>query len=231
MNNEIKELIKRCKPIKRIVDIVREKNDDKSYQKRVDTIGKYGSCIVQEIEICLNNSGLIYFATCGTLLGLIRENKLLKDDYDMDYGVVIETSSDWETLATALKRIGFKKIREFLLEERITEQTYRHENGVEIDFFGHFIENGNLCFYSYDKIPGIHYPAENMWSVYRLDNGKFIGVKKIITEIGTVTVPINAEEYLTYNYNDDWRIPNPNFKANTGKGCHIINDKFGIIKY
>ncbi len=231
MKKYIKELMNSNKLTKRMVEIVRKKKNDKLYKERIDIIKRHGNIVVQEIESCLNNSGLIYFATCGTLLGLIRENRLLSDDYDMDYGIIIESSRDWETLALALNEIGYEKIREFLLDEKITEQTYRHQNGVEIDFFGHFIENENLCFYSYDRIPEINYPSENLWTAYRLNNGQFKGIKKIVTDIGRVTVPANAEEYLTYNYNDDWMIPDPNFKANTGKGCHIINDKFGIIKY
>ena len=231
MEKYIKRIMNSNKITKSMIDAVRKIRDDKLHKKRINIIKKHGRVVVQEIEGCLNNSGLIYFATCGTLLGLIRENRLLRDDYDMDYGVIIKSSHDWETLAIALNEIGYEKIREFWLDEKITEQTYKHKNGVEIDFFGHFIEDDNLCFYSYDRIPGMNYPSEILWTAYRLNNGKFKGTKKIETDIGMVTVPANAEEYLTYNYNDDWMIPNPKFKANTGKGCHIIYDKFGIIRY
>ena len=54
-------------------------------------------------------------------------------------------------------------------------------------------------------------------------------MKRIKTSIGVISVPQNAEEYLTYNYNDDWRIPNPDFKANSGKGCYLLKDAFGRI--
>lgn len=231
MKKYLKKIMNSNKMTKSIIDAVRKTRNDNLHRKTIDTIKKHGHIIVQEIERCLDNSDLIYFATCGTLLGLIRENRLLQNDYDMDYGVIINSPSDWETLAIALNEIGYKKIREFLLDEKITEQTYRHQNGVEIDFFGHFIENDSLCFYSYDRIPEMNYPSENLWTAYRLNNGQFKGTKKIETDIGMVTVPVNAEEYLTYNYNDDWMIPNPNFKANTGKGCNIIKGKFGIIRY
>ena len=48
-------------------------------------------------------------------------------------------------------------------------------------------------------------------------------------DIGTVTVPRNAGEYLSFNYNDDWMIPKPSFKANTGQGCQLLKYKRGII--
>ena len=146
MKRILKVFIKSNEIMKRIKKIAEKLRDDYLYKKRVEMIRKHGSVIVQEIETSLNKSGLVYFATCGTLLGLIRENRLLSNDYDMDYGVIIGSSRDWEILASELNRIGFVKIREFLLEGRITEQTYRNKNGVEIDFFGHFVENAFCVF-------------------------------------------------------------------------------------
>lgn len=230
MKKKIKKIMCSNVFIRKLIHTFIERKNDRIYKNRVNIIRQHGSVVIQNIEGCLNESNLVYFATCGTLLGLIRENRLLKNDYDMDYGVIIKSSKDWNILSSSLHKIGYKKIREFMLDDKITEQTYRDKNGVEIDFFGHFIEDGNLCFYSYDKIPEINYPSEDMWTVYRLNNGEFKGTKKISTDIGIVTIPVNAEEYLAYNYNDDWMIPNPNFKANTGKGCRIIDGKYGIIR-
>lgn len=203
----------------------------KNLKLREKMIKEHGREIVLEIETILSESRLIYFATCGTLLGLIRENRLLRNDYDMDYAVLIEKNDDWNKLEKCLKESGYKKVRKFSLDGRITEETYSNDLGIEIDFFGHFIENDELCFYSYDKLSEVIYPSENMWTAYILKNGKFSGVKRILTDIGKVTVPANAEEYLSYNYNDNWRIPDPAFKANSGKGCSILNDKFGVIHY
>lgn len=229
MKKEVKALIKNG-PFCKVLDKIEEKKCHRAYLKRINTITKQGAYIVHEIEESLNDSGLTFFATCGTLLGLIREGRLLKNDYDMDYGILIEKPDDWKTLSVALSKIGYRKIREFSLNQRVTEETYKGKNGVEIDFFGHFIENGALCFYSYDKLPGVEYPSDDSWTAFRLVNGTYQGTKKIETNIGTVTVPLNAEEYLTYNYNDNWKTPNPDFKANTGKGCTMISGQFGKIK-
>ena len=205
------------------------RREKKLLEKRIKVFKERGIETIQMVESALSKSGLEYFATCGTLLGLIRENRLLRNDYDMDYGVLIREDKTWSQLENTLKGIGFSKIRCFTLNDKVTEQSYANDKGMTIDFFGHFIEDEELCFYSFDKIDGEQYPADDNWSAYILRNGKYCGVKKIDTEIGTVTVPVNAEEYLTYNYNDNWMIPDPNFKANTGKGCSLIKDTYGII--
>ncbi len=199
-------------------------------EKRIAVMKEKGNLSVKEIETALSDSGITYFATCGTLLGLIRENRLLSNDYDMDYAILVESTDSWKKLEKTMQGIGYELIRHFSLGGRVTEHTYRSKDGIEIDFFGHFIEDGELCFYSYDKLPEVKYPSEKHWSAYILRNGAYAGVKRIETQIGTVTVPVNAEEYLTYNYNDDWRIPDPNFKANTGKGCSLLEGRYGMIE-
>ena len=161
---------------------------------------------------------------------MIREKRLLKNDYDIDYGVIIDDQNSWKILETSLAEIGYKKIRDFLLDNKVTEQTYRNNKGAEIDFFGHFIINDNLYFYSYDKLQEVEYPSENLWTAYILNNGKYKGTKIIMTDIGMVTVPSNAEEYLSCNYNDDWMQPNPNFKYLSGKKWQVINNIFGVLR-
>ncbi len=217
------------KLLDRLIGFAKKVNQKRRFLHRVNQFSLYGNAAVAGVENAFSAEGLVYFATCGTLLGLIRENRLLKRDYDLDYGVLIEKETDWQRIEKCLLAEGFEKIRYFSLDGKITEQTYRNTHGVEIDIFGHFIIDHELCFYSYDKLPDVQYPSEDAWTAYILKNGSYQGVKKIETSIGVISVPKNAEEYLTYNYNDDWRIPDPNFKANTGKGCFMLEHRFGRI--
>lgn len=226
---KLKGLLKKNKCINSYVIRRNQKKYESDIAKRKNTINDQGSDIVKAIEAVLDDSELVYFATCGTLLGLIREGQLLKNDYDLDYAILVNRDEDWVALGKCLNKIGYKKIRDFSLDGTVTEETYRNDLGVEIDFFGHFIKDGELCFYSYDKLESEAYPSEELWTAYLLRNGEYCGTKKYHTKIGVVTVPENAEEYLTYNYNDNWRIPDPDFKANTGKGCSLIEDHYGRI--
>lgn len=215
--------------LKKVIGLVKKLNQKRLFNQRINNFCLFGESTIISVEEILASEKLTYFATCGTLLGLIRENKLLKRDYDLDYGVIIEEETDWKKIERCFLQNGYKMIRFFTLEGKTTEQTYRSNNGIEIDIFGHYFINNELCFYSYDKLSSIEYSSENEWSAYILKNGRFKGTKRIDTDVGKVTVPQNAEEYLSYNYNDDWRIPNPNFQANSGKGCSLLKNKFGYI--
>lgn len=221
----IKKIIKKTNLYSKYFQLIK----DKKIKKRIQIINDRGIDFIKNIEEVLSDTGLTYFATCGTLLGFIREKSFLKNDYDFDYAIMIYSGKEWDILEQKLMKNGYKKIRYFTFDGIITEQTYKSLNGIEIDFFGHFIIDGNLCFYSYDKLPSLLYKNENEWSIYILNNGKYEGIEKIIINIGEVTVPKNSGTYLSYNYNDDWMIPNPNFKPNTGKGCKLISNKYGVI--
>ena len=147
MKKEVKALIKNG-PFCKVLDKIEEKKCHRAYLKRINTITKQGAYIVHEIEGSLNDSGLTFFATCGTLLGLIREGRLLKNDYDMDYGILIEKPDDWKTLSVALSKIGYRKIREFSLNQRVTETSvYKGYKQDKIEMRGDRAEMSDFPLY------------------------------------------------------------------------------------
>ena len=95
------------------------------------------------------------------------------------------------------------------------------------ELFGQFYDGNKMIQYSYDKLDGVKYSSNSEYSVYlvtlpRVDKTKYIeadGVK--------VSVPYNAEEILASIYNEDWRVPNPNWKSNSGKCSTLLNGKVG----
>ena len=62
---------------------------------------------------------------------------------------------------------GFKKVREFKLDEMVTEQTYKVK-GLLIDFFGQFYEGSKMIQYSYERISDVTYDSNSEYSVYRV---------------------------------------------------------------
>jgi len=51
---------------------------------------------------------------------------------------------------------------------------------------------------------------------------------KLISVDGVaVPVPDNAEDILKCIYNEDWRIPNPNWKSNSGKCSKLLPNEYG----
>ena len=79
--------------------------------------------------------------------------------------------------------------------------------------------------YSFDKLEDVQYSSDSEYSVYlvtlpRVDKTKYIEVDGV-----KVSVPDNAEEILASIYNEDWRVPNPNWKSNSGKCSTLLKGK------
>ena len=96
---------------------------------------------------------------------------------------------------------------------------------MNIDFFGQFYEDTHMIQYSFEYIPNCEYNDENERSVYLVTLPKVVETKKIRMGNVSVSVPVNSEELLTAIYNEDWRIPNPNWKSNSGKCSVLLKNK------
>ena len=204
--------------------LVGQKKIERKMQHQQEEIQNNGVKYLNLVENTMNTSGGLYYAYAVTLLGIVRDKKLIKWDLDIDFAVVITEDFSWSDLQKVMAKSGFRKIREFVFEGLVTEQTYQVDK-LTIDFFGQFYDGNKMIQYSYDKLDGVKYSSNSEYSVYlvtlpRVDKTKYIeadGVK--------VSVPYNAEEILASIYNDDWRIPNPNWKSNSGKCSTLLKDK------
>lgn len=226
--NELKQMWHRIKAI----PIIGENYEKFIGKKKIERIWKLhqgelqnnGIQYLNTIENVMNKSGGLYYAYAGTLLGIVRDKKLIKWDLDIDFAVVISDKFSWTDLQRVMEEFGFRKIREFVFEGLVTEQTYQVEK-LTVDFFGQFYDGDKMIQYSYDKLGGVSYSSTYEYSVYlvtlpRVDKTKYIDI-----DGSKVSVPVNAEEILAAIYNDDWRVPNPNWKANSGKCSVLLNDK------
>ncbi|MDH4572897.1 LicD family protein [Salinicola acroporae] len=99
---------------------------------------KAGLALVQ-LKEDLAEHDIDFFLVSGTLLGCIREGTILGHDTDIDVGVMPEVSM--KSLRNAIKHS-----RRFKLQEIVSENTLYvvHPNGVKIDIFRHYEEDGKL---------------------------------------------------------------------------------------
>jgi hypothetical protein len=74
-------------------------------RKRVH-IQKHGRELLQHVYILLTAEEVTFFVDFGTLLGIIREERLLGHDLDIDFGVIIEDAHTREKVQRALKNGG-----------------------------------------------------------------------------------------------------------------------------
>lgn len=204
--------------------LIGNKKTKKRMQRQREEIQNNSAKYLNLVESIMSTSCALYHACFGTLLGIVRDNKLITWDVDIDYAVVISDDFSWNDLEKAMSKSGFKKIREFVFEGIVTEQTYQVDK-ITIDFFGEFYDGNNMIQYTYNKLTGVKYSSYLDYSVFRLTLPRVDKIKQININGVNVSVPCNSEEILASVYNDDWRVPNPNWKSNSGKCVTFLDGK------
>lgn len=147
-----------------------------------------------DLKLILDAHKINFFIISGTLLGCIREKKILSHDKDIDIGV-FESNLDVAKLISIIKKSGFFELMPIRNDKYIK---IKHLNGVFIDIFIHYEDSQ----YYY------HRTAKIEWK-----NQKF-SLKKIRFLDHDFWIPEDYKLYLSENYGDDWMIPKVNFDSN-----------------
>ena len=152
---------------------------------------KNAEIALKDFNFLLKTKNIDMFLVSGTLLGCIREGKLLGHDKDVDVGVWDNTPN--EELLDLIKTSGC-----FYLQASRAKEIVRikHVNGIAIDVFYHYKDSNSLW----------HGGVKVKWhnSPFNLIKHHFLGYEYLIPE--------NYDQYLTENYGD-WRQPKYDFDS------------------
>ena len=166
---------------------------------------------VQEIAKKENVQSSPYF---GTLLGLVRDGRLIKHDTDMDF-IVSYKNKDLKDFYSHLKSAGFIPERMMLLNGKMVEFTMCY-NVVNVDFFlvGESSEKDKNIFVFDDRGEArLHtYPKIEEMSEMKTTSGAI------------VMIPKNATEHLENEYGN-WRVPDKNWDARRGPSFKGLLDR------
>lgn len=198
------------KKVKVIYNPYRKIKGDYLTRKGIKALHNDGVNTIDAIEKALMEYGIVFFADCGTLLGIIRDHDFIPWDSDMDYGIVVDNSFDWKKFEEHMNQCGFHKILQFCLQGKITEQAYSwNNNALKIDFFAKLHEDQKLVSYIYYRKPEYEYSSDNDCHVRKMKYAVVHSTKRLKFKGTYVTVPENAEQYLESVYSKSWRTPDP----------------------
>lgn len=147
----------------------------------------------------LKNEGYEVFLNSGTLLGIVREGRLIEHDDDIDLAVVIPADSE-ERAASA-----WKALRDKLEAKGLLDPDGRNQPGIfklnpkgstEIDLFPAWVSDGRVFVYPH--------------TYGQLSREEVLPAKPCA--ITGFDLPAEPEKMLALNYGDGWQTPDPLFK-------------------
>lgn len=168
-----------------------------------------------EVEQTLAKMGYESFINSGTLLGAIREGRLLPHDDDADLGVIIPGETLDEVISNCIQLL-------LRLADINMISIWHVENGCK-----HIALNTNLQMDLFPcwKVDGdmLAYPHG------RLAADKVLPLGKIDMEGHSLSIPNAAEDFLALCYGPDWRVPDDTYVYPWGRALsHFVeyNAKF-----
>lgn len=201
-----------CPPPTPTADI--DRKDDFSKRDAVEALQDFADALPLE-QWC-------WYLVSGTFLGLHREGGFLAHDYDIDIGIHGESVSVDNLIATldAHSRFVTKKVDHHIDITQDAEGYLRlvkvpalvkliHQNGLNLDVFIHYTENGNCWHGSI---------------IHRWENSPFALVRSELEGV-PVYIPEDADSYLTENYGD-WKTPVKDFDCTTGTPNLVVSRNF-----
>jgi phosphorylcholine metabolism protein LicD len=189
---------------------------------------KEAANILEKLYNIFSKNCTDFWLDYGTLLGYVREKALIKNDIDLDFGVVTE-----KKLATILQQNGFRLTQQTLVENKIAMEQYSYK-GIGFDIFYYTKKDNNICTYiwlptNYNQPQKQSYQQQNgnlykiIFAAFATTNIEFLGKK--------FKIPQNFNSYLAQHYGKDFLTPNPNFTHKDEKNKTISNKPFKVIFY
>ena len=172
-----------------------------------------------------------YWLDYGTLLGYVREGKIIKGDLDLDFGVVI--SDDTISLKDALEKEEIYITQMTTVEGKITAEQYRYKD-IGFDIFYYRKDEDkyitNIWLADNYAIPQKESYKQQKGKLYETTFTAF-ATKEIEFYKVPFRIPADANRYLSEHFGKDYMVPNPNFTHNDEINKVLVKKDFEVIFY
>jgi phosphorylcholine metabolism protein LicD len=181
------------------VNRMKYRTENKNFLKEGDTVLHAASKVLNSIQV-------FHWLEFGTLLGVIRDGRLISHDTDIDFGVFLNDYSD--EIRSAFVKAGFRLVHRIEIEagKYGLEESYEL-NGVKVDLFYFTKTNSGMYCHLFPSA------GKNK----RLVRELFTSVNTFKTmewQSLNVNIPADSAQRLTDTYGDfhikrkDWNTPN-----------------------
>ncbi len=174
-------------------------------EKKRQAIQKNGIAIIALVQRLLKEIGIESFADFGTMLGIIREGKLLSHDLDIDMGVIVKEKVDLDRIRLHLEKFGFNIWRQYFYGDMIVEESYRFSN-LKIDLNYYKISDTDSKTWLFYREPDVEYP-DNLRNIVEMTYSPIKEFTTVELAGEQIRIPANAEQLLVEKYGPTWRTP------------------------
>lgn len=188
---------------------------------RRKAVNRHGLEVLSEIHSILSEDGIDFFVDFGTLLGLIREQRLIEHDLDLDIGVLRQGEQTPDRVRELLMSKGIKLKYEYLYQGRVAEQSYFSRSiKFDINYYDQD-DNHSRCYLFYRSEEEAPYEGDLM-SVVCMTYDRLGGITQYRLGEYTFNIPVNAGRLLEQKYGLNWRTPDSKWvywKAPSASRC------------
>ncbi|MEI3461411.1 MAG: LicD family protein [Bacteroides eggerthii] len=218
------------KLLRRLINIITQYRR-KKYEKKLNRVLQVnGIEVLGRFHQAMKSINCEYWLAFGTLLGAIRDKKLISFDTDIDVGVL--SNNDFDQIDITLRKFGFEKVRRIEIftkgnsNERGFELTYT-QNGVLIDIFVFDQVFGTNHIYTHTCLwNNTHF--RYLSTVLRV-TVPFEGTTMYTFQNILVCIPKNYKEYLQSYYGMNYDTPDPHWEPTMSNSVEVVLDAIGIL--
>ena len=201
----------------------------KVIKRKRKMMAKNGVNTLHYLQDLLQNGEYEFFFDMGTLLGIIRDGRLLKHDIDVDIAVYVESEEQKVAVRDMIVSHGNSILYSYSVDSLgVVEESYIHD-GIKFDI-SYYSRNDDIdvCYLMYSD-PDKVYESTDVLSVVRLECKKITDIEKLDFYGKAINVPKDSKGYLAQRYGESWTVPDPDYVYWKGPSAHIT-DKIGRRK-
>lgn len=197
---------------------------EKIAAKKRKNIKLSGVETIHLLQKFFEKQNVMFFFDMGTLLGIIREGRLLRHDLDIDTAVFTTDSEKIAAIKKGLLEIGCEhKFRYTVEDVGVCEDSYILNNiKFDINYYSE-AEGKSICYLAYLE-PEKEYQAGEL-STVALSCDKINGIKTVDFDGVQINIPEQPEKYLAQRYGENWRVPDKGYRYWCGPSTSKIPNK------
>lgn len=188
-----------------------------------------GFQLIVAVQHILDREGIEVFADFGTLLGIVREGKLLDHDLDIDLGVVVVDGLDKLRIRSALERFGFRVWREYYRGDDVVEVSFRLF-GVKLDINYYRVDDASAKTWLFYRDPEKEY-APHERDIVEMNYTPIRGFTKVNVQGATIRIPADSELLLAEKYGPRWRRPDKGWIYWESPAATPLEEKGSFLTY